>query len=149
MLAAVLLPGARPFVGSTNYGPAFVGAAALLWIAVLIAYFEAEEHPHLYYFSAGSNGVVQAMVTIFSGRLIRPSSLTGPFTDIAIIVGQILRGNTKKVWLLQVLLAVVTSFAFGSFVSFWARSEPDHRFYGLKPLILPGFLGSCVRPASM
>lgn len=68
---------------------------------------------HGHYLASMACGVQNALVTTFSGAIVRTTHVTGIFTDLGIMIGAKLRGNEfdKRKGLL--FLLIITGFIFG------------------------------------
>lgn len=69
-----------------------------------------------HYFASMACGLQNAMVTTFSGAIVRTTHVSGLFTDLGIMLGGILRGqslDSRKFLLLSILIA---GFIFGGIV---------------------------------
>eukprot|EP01034_Spumella_vulgaris_P023022 gene23022-29210_t len=62
-------------------------------------------------------GLQNAMTSKYSGNIIRTTHVTGTATDVGLVLGRMIRGDTKEFWKLQVLLPIYTSFLFGGVAS--------------------------------
>lgn len=63
--------------------------------------------------AAGACGLQNAMVTTYSGAVIRTTHISGMFTDLGIFLGHVLRGMTIDRWRLRVCLIVISGFFLG------------------------------------
>ena len=81
-----------------------------------------------------TNGIQNGMSSLYSANLIRSTHFTGTTTDIGLFFGQVVRGNYKNLWKLQVLVGLTIAFWFGGFVSFYST----HRFTSLSLLFNAG-----------
>ncbi|KAL3935240.1 MAG: hypothetical protein SGBAC_009203 [Bacillariaceae sp.] len=117
-LSGCLTPRATPFRIQPSYGPTFlIGGTFMLASSVLAA----NEVGDLYIFrcAAAAAGVQNGVASIFSANLIR-TALGGSTTDIAIVLGQVLRGNRKEAWKGLVLLVMVLNFWFGGVIAYYS-----------------------------
>lgn len=71
------------------------------------------------YAAALACGLQNAMVTAYSGTVIRTSHVTGMFTDIGIFLGHWLRGGSLDVPRFQSALLIISGFAAGGAVTAW------------------------------
>ncbi|MGC3990204.1 MAG: YoaK family protein [Chthoniobacteraceae bacterium] len=96
-----------------RYGVALALEAVLLAVAAPLL----EHHnPGGLYVAAGACGLQNAMVTTYSGTVIRTTHLSGMFTDLGIFLGHALRGlpvDTKRV---RMCLLVISGFFFGGII---------------------------------
>lgn len=82
-----------------RYGIALFLVSLLLFISVPLL-----QHKNVYgmYAAACACGLQNAMVSTYSGAVVRTTHLSGMFTDLGIFLGHALRGlpvDTKRVWL--------------------------------------------------
>ena len=117
-LSGMLTPNATPYRIEPTYGPTFIIGGLFLLISSILAALEYHEQ-YIFFFAAAANGIQNGIASIYSANLIR-CSLTGSSTDIALVVGQLVRGNRQKLWKGLVLSMIVISFWFGGLVSFYA-----------------------------
>ena len=73
-----------------------------------------------HYFASAACGLQNAMVTTYSGAVIRTTHVTGIFTDIGIMIGAKLRGesfDTRKALLFSlIVLGFIAGGSFGAFM---------------------------------
>jgi hypothetical protein len=120
-IAGFVTPNATPYRIEPTYGPTFLVGGVFLLIASILAALEFSES-YIFFFAAAANGIQNGIASIYSANLIR-CSLTGSSTDIALVFGQLLRGNRKNLWKGLVLVLIVCSFWLGGLVSFYATSR--------------------------
>jgi hypothetical protein len=120
-LSGILTPRATPYRLEPTYIPSFLLAGTILLVASILA---ADGAPALliFCFAAAAAGIQNGVATIFSSGLIR-CSLTGSTTDIGIVVGQVIRGNYKKVAKGLVLAIIVINFWLGGLISYWGTKH--------------------------
>jgi uncharacterized membrane protein YoaK (UPF0700 family) len=116
-LSGVISPFATPYIIEPRYGPTFLIGCVFLVIASLLAAFE-QNPQFIFFFAAAANGIQNGIASIYSANLVR-CSLTGSTTDLAITVGQLVRGNRKNLWKGIVLAIIVTNFWLGGFIGFY------------------------------
>ena len=88
-----------------RYGVALALEASLLAIAVPLFQRGQFAGPLL---AAGAIGLQNAMVTTYSGAVVRTSHVSGMFTDIGIMLGHALRGlplARRRLWLCLVIIS--------------------------------------------
>ena len=73
-----------------NYGIALLLEAILL-LAAMRALQAGSWHGH--YLASAACGLQNAMVTTFSGAIVRTTHVTGIFTDLGVMIGQMFRGQ--------------------------------------------------------
>jgi uncharacterized membrane protein YoaK (UPF0700 family) len=81
------------------------------------------------YLLAGSCGLQNAMVTTFSGAVIRTTHVSGMFTDLGIFIGHKLRGIAPNTRRLRLSLCVICGFLIGGIAG--ALSYPHWASYAL------------------
>jgi hypothetical protein len=97
---------------SRRYAPLVAMDACLL--AVVAAVAAPAALPYGWLLSAWVCGFQNALVTGFSGAVLRATHLTGLMTDVAIVLGQALLGNSKGLWKLLVLAPIWLGYLCGS-----------------------------------
>ena len=120
-LSGILIPSTALKLGR-HYGFSLLIEAALLVMAML----SLQQGNHLgIYLASMACGLQNAMVTTYSGSIIRTTHLSGIFTDLGIMLGRRLRGEAldgRRLLLFLLLLLVVgyatTTGHFGEAVSF-------------------------------
>ncbi|MDF1820446.1 MAG: YoaK family protein [Alcanivoracaceae bacterium] len=88
-----------------NYGLALL-LEALLLLAALFALQAGSWHGH--YLASAACGLQNALVTTFSGAIIRTTHVTGIFTDLGVMIGEMLRGqgfDRRKALLFLLIIA--------------------------------------------
>jgi uncharacterized membrane protein YoaK (UPF0700 family) len=93
-----------------NYSALLVLEAVFLVMAV---YFLTSDSLHGHYFASMACGLQNALVTTYSGAVIRTTHVTGIFTDLGIMLGAKLRGeafDNRKAFL---FLLIIVGFIFG------------------------------------
>ena len=149
-ISGFLTPKPTPYRLEPSYGPTFFIGAIFLTTASLLVMACDDDHRDckdercFFYFAAAANGIQNGISSMYSANLIRSTHLTGTSTDIGLYVGQLLRGETKHVWKLLVLICLAASFWLGGLISFWA-TKYFHQFSllfnaGLYILIGIGFV---------
>jgi hypothetical protein len=95
--------------------------AIFMCIAGALSSVDDENVGHrFYYFVALANGVQNGISSMYSANLIRTTHMTGTSTDIGLFIGQWLRGNSRNLWKLYILLGLAASFWTGGLCSFYA-----------------------------
>jgi len=93
-----------------RYGVALAMESALLCAAVPLL----GRHSSLgTYAAACACGLQNAMVTTYSGAVLRTTHLSGMFTDLGIFLGHALRGIAVDSWRLSLCLLIITGFLGG------------------------------------
>mmetsp|Transcript_43305 Transcript_43305/g.104675 ORF Transcript_43305/g.104675 Transcript_43305/m.104675 type:complete len:275 (+) Transcript_43305:348-1172(+) len=107
-LSGLVTPKATPYRIEPTYGPTFlIGGIFLTAASILSA--KGVGDTYIFCFAAAAAGIQNGIASIFSANLIR-CSLTGSTTDIAITLGQVIRGNRKQLRKSMVLLMIVSCF---------------------------------------
>ncbi|HEX5340489.1 MAG TPA: YoaK family protein [Gammaproteobacteria bacterium] len=96
-----------------RYGAALAIESALLFVAVF--YLQDKVEPGMY-FAAVACGLQNAMVTTYSGAIVRTTHMTGVTTDIGIAVGHLLRGKPVAPRYFMLLGTLLTGFVGGGIV---------------------------------
>jgi uncharacterized membrane protein YoaK (UPF0700 family) len=99
-----------------QYGVGLALAAALLFLAVPL--LQRAQISGLYV-AACACGLQNAMVSTFSGALVRTTHLSGMFTDLGIFAGQALRGLPVDRQRLGLYAVVITGFFSGGVAGAW------------------------------
>lgn len=89
---------------------------ALLIEALLILlslYFLTQGSYSGHYSASAACGLQNSLTTSYSGSMIRTTHLTGTFTDIGIILGEVIRGNKQNQAKLTILSILVAGFISG------------------------------------
>jgi uncharacterized membrane protein YoaK (UPF0700 family) len=79
------------------------------------------------YLLAAACGLQNAMVTTFSGAVIRTTHVSGMFTDLGIFLGHKLRGVSTDARRLRLCLTVITGFLGGGIVGAFAYRHWSNR----------------------
>lgn len=112
-----------------RYGVALVLESFLLFAAVP---FLKSQHMSGMYMAACASGIQNAMVSTFSGAVVRTTHLSGMFTDLGISLGHALRGlpvHMKRIWL---CVLVISGFLVGGVFGALA-----FRWFGYNALLFP------------
>jgi uncharacterized membrane protein YoaK (UPF0700 family) len=117
------------------------GAALLLVALLLLICIPLLERGSLWgmYAAAGACGLQNAMVSTYSGTVIRTTHVSGMFTDLGIFLGHVLRGVPVDVRRLRLCAVVICGFLCGGIVGAAA-----FRAYSYSSLLLPAFLTASV-----
>lgn len=120
-----------------RYGVALALEALLLAIAV-----PAFERVHLLgaLLAAMACGLQNAMVTTYSGALVRTTHLSGMFTDLGIGLGHLLRGLPLPVRRLALSALIITGFLVGGLIGAWLFGHVRYHAL-LVPAALTGATG--------
>jgi uncharacterized membrane protein YoaK (UPF0700 family) len=123
-ISAILNPRPFPWRVAPMYAPTLLIGAFLMCMAALGSSFDAYTdtgNVHYFFFLvAAANGVQNGVSSMYTANLIRTTHLTGTSTDIGLFIGQIIRGNNKNLWKLQILVGLAAAFWLGGFTSFFA-----------------------------
>jgi len=139
-ITAILSPKAKPYAVDPFFGPSLLIAATMLLLASILALYESPSR-FVFYLAMCANGICNGVASIYSANLIR-CTLTGAMTDIAIVIGQMLRGNNDKFGRGAILAIIVISFWVGGLLSFSAvrKFKTMTLFVNAVLLYLIGFL---------
>jgi uncharacterized membrane protein YoaK (UPF0700 family) len=100
--------------GALKLGRNYSGLLSLEGIFLLgSVYFLAKDALYGHYLASAACGLQNALVTTYSGAVVRTTHVTGIFTDLGIMIGAKLRGeplDTRKVLL---FLLIITGFVLG------------------------------------
>lgn len=116
LIAGAMSPYATPYQLEPSYGPTFLIGGGFMIAAALLSAIRAEGQ-YIFYLCCAANGIQNGIASIYSANLIR-CSLTGSVTDIALTIGQMLRGNYSKTWRAWILAIIVFNFWLGGIVSY-------------------------------
>lgn len=115
-----------------RYSVALIIESLLLWLAIpLISH---HLHGGLVCLAAAA-GLQNAMVSTYSGALLRTTHLTGMFTDLGVFLGHAMRGLPVQQRRLRFCLIVIGGFFSGSLLGALA-----HEYWQLAALALPALL---------
>lgn len=115
-----------------RYGVALALEAALLVAAVPM--FERRQLAGAL-LAAMACGLQNAMVTTYSGAIVRTTHLTGMFTDLGIGLGHLLRGMPLQIRRLSLSALVISGFLAGGVAGSWLFAA-----YGYRALLVPALL---------
>lgn len=124
-----------------RYGLALLAVAALLAAAVPL--LSRHELAGLA-LAAMACGLQNAMVTTYSGAVIRTTHLSGMFTDLGVFLGHALRGLPVEPRRLRLCLTVICGFFIGGLAGAWGFAH-----WGPLVLLLPSGLSAAVAMAYM
>lgn len=115
-----------------RYGVALLLVSLLLFAAVPLL-----RHKSVYgmYAAACACGLQNAMVSTFSGAVVRTTHLSGMFTDLGIFLGHFLRGLPVDARRLRLCVTVISGFLVGGIAGALA-----FRAVGYSALFVPAFL---------
>ncbi|MBK8284398.1 MAG: DUF1275 domain-containing protein [Ahniella sp.] len=115
-----------------RYSVALLIESLLLWLAIpLISH---HLHGGLICLAAAA-GLQNAMVSTYSGALLRTTHLTGMFTDLGVFIGHALRGLPVQTRRLRLCLIVISGFFAGGLLGAWT-----HELWSLGALMVPASL---------
>ncbi len=100
-----------------RYGVALLLVSLLLFISAPLL-----SHNNIFgmYASACACGLQNAMVSTYSGAVVRTTHLSGMFTDLGIFIGHALRGIPIDSKRLRLCVVVITGFLFGGIAGTFA-----------------------------
>lgn len=118
------------------------GAVLVTQSVILVGAFLALNAGHLWgeYLAAGACGLQNAMATSYSGAVIRSTHMTGIVTDLAIALGQRLRGQDVDKYRVRLYLLLLSGFTLGSAVGTWGYITVGYKVI-LVPAALSGGAG--------
>lgn len=125
LIVSIISPRVQKFVIEPRYGPTFFVGATLLLLAGFFAHYDRPSR-FVFFLATASLGVQNGISSIYSGNLIR-CTLTGATTDIALVIGQVMRGNFESINRGFVLGIIVTNFWIGSLISVPVVGRMGHR----------------------
>jgi uncharacterized membrane protein YoaK (UPF0700 family) len=113
--------------------------ALLVECALLVAAAGLLERSSVYglYFAASACGLQNALVSAYSGALIRTTHLSGMFTDLGIFLGHRLRGLPVDARRVRLCLVVIGGFALGG-----VAGAALHRRWAAGTLLIPAALAA-------
>lgn len=120
-----------------RYGATLALEAALLAAAVPL--FQ-DSHIAGALLAAMACGLQNAMVTTYSGALVRTTHLSGMFTDLGIGLGHLIRGRPLPIRRLTLSGLIITGFLAGGIVGAWLFAEIGYHAL-LVPAALTGVTG--------
>jgi len=115
-----------------NYSVALFLEGLLLLVALMV--LEQGSISGHYYASAAC-GLQNALITTYSGAIIRTTHLTGIFTDLGIMIGQTLRGKGFDIRRALLYVLIITGFIFGGTIGAFL-----YKLYEFKSLIAPALI---------
>jgi uncharacterized membrane protein YoaK (UPF0700 family) len=129
-IGGFMLSGRKPWELAPEYGPCYLIGTCAFVAASLLARHDPDS-PSYFFIITGCNSLQNTMTSVYSSNLIRTSHLSGATTDIGVILGQLLRGNTINLWRMYVLLLLMLSFVVGSLLSY-----PAAKAWGTNAIIV-------------
>ncbi len=93
-----------------RYGVALLMVAVLLFVSVPLLQMSSS---YGMYTAAGACGLQNAMVSTYSGAVVRTTHLSGMFTDLGIYLGHALRGIPSDARRLRLCVVVISGFFCG------------------------------------
>ena len=120
-----------------RYGVALVLESVLLFAAIPL--FK-QGHLAGALLAAMACGLQNAMVTSYSGSLVRTTHLSGMFTDLGIGLGHLLRGMPLPVRRLTLSGLIISGFLAGGILGAWLFARFQYRAL-LVPSVLTGLTG--------
>ncbi len=115
-----------------HYGVALLMESILLFAAVPLLH--RQSHFGVYLASCAC-GLQNAMVSTYSGAVVRTTHLSGMFTDLGIFLGHLLRGLPVDLRRLKLCLLIISGFLFGG-----VAGTAVFRYLGYDTLLIPGLL---------
>lgn len=108
-IAGFLLHGSTLKLGR-HYDTALLLESALLLVAL---WFLSVGSFYGHFFASAACGLQNALATTYSGAVIRTTHVTGIFTDLGIMLGEVLRGETLDKRKAKLFLTIISGFIFG------------------------------------
>ncbi|MFI3246098.1 MAG: YoaK family protein [Ferrimonas sp.] len=78
-----------------------------------------------HFFASAACGLQNAMVTTYSGAIIRTTHVTGVFTDLGLMLGAVVRGEPFDRRKMTLFLIIIVGFIVGGFLGAWAFQHWD------------------------
>lgn len=120
-----------------RYGVALLVESALLFAAIPLVH----DHANVgLWMMAGASGLQNAMITTFSGAVVRTTHMTGIVTDLGILLGHRLRGLPSDGLRVRLYLLLFVMFLGGGFVGAFAFDDWRERTL-LAPALLAAMTG--------
>jgi uncharacterized membrane protein YoaK (UPF0700 family) len=115
-----------------NYGVALVIESGLLFGAMFVL---GSESVYGHYLASAACGLQNALVTTFSGAVIRTTHVTGLFTDLGLMLGKRLRGQAFDRRRAILYLVIIVGFIIGAVIGAFF-----YRHYNYQALALPALM---------
>ncbi|MEP3351007.1 MAG: YoaK family protein [Marinomonas sp.] len=114
-------------------------------ILLLMAMFSLlNDHATGHYFASAACGLQNALATTYSGAVLRTTHLTGIFTDLGIMIGGVLRGESFDKRKASLFVIIVVGFILGGTLGAYLFKQLS--FYALlAPVVLCVFLAILYR----
>jgi len=103
-----------------RYGVALLLVAILLFVSVPLM---EQQSSYGMYTAAGACGLQNAMVSTYSGAVVRTTHVSGMFTDLGIYLGHSLRGIPIDFRRLKLSITVISGFFFGGIAGAFLYQE--------------------------
>ncbi len=87
-----------------------------------------------HFFASAACGLQNALVTTYSGAIIRTTHVTGIFTDLGIMLGAAFRGQAPDRRKAKLFLTIIFGFVFGGTVGAWLYAK-----YQFMAMFVPAF----------
>lgn len=113
-----------------RYGAALLVESALLFLSVPLL---SGQSPYGLYTAACACGLQNAMVTTYSGTVVRTTHLSGMFTDLGIFLGHALRGLSVDQRRIRLAFLIISGFLLGGIAGTMAYQQ-----LGYTTLLIPG-----------
>jgi uncharacterized membrane protein YoaK (UPF0700 family) len=130
VLSGAIIRSSELSKASRRYGFALLLEAGFLFTAALLGARGSSWSPH---FVAMSAGMQNALATSYSGAVIRTTHMTGIITDLGLLLGHALRGQTAEWGRIKLLSLLLFSFFFGGALGGVAFSHFE------APMLLPAW----------
>lgn len=130
-LSGVLIEGTALRLGR-QYSSALILEGGFLLVAMM-ALDQGSVSGH--YFASAACGLQNALVTTYSGAVVRTTHLTGIFTDLGLMIGARLRGRQFDRRKALLFLLIVAGFVSGGFVG-----AACYRSWQFRALVVPALL---------
>lgn len=115
-ISGLLLHGSSLKLGR-HYDTALMIESLFIFIAL---YLLSQGSPYGHFIASAACGIQNALATTYSGAIVRTTHLTGMFTDLGIMVGSALRGETfdkrKGILFLLIIFGFILGGTFGTYL---------------------------------
>jgi uncharacterized membrane protein YoaK (UPF0700 family) len=112
-LSGLLTP-SEVFSIRINYIPVLLMEICILILAcVLEIYYENDKYL-FFTFASMSLGCQSGMISLYSGNIIRTTAMTAATTDVMLLVGRWVKGDTKDLWKFGISVPLLIGFFLGA-----------------------------------
>ncbi len=114
-IAGFLLHGSSLKLGR-HYDTALLIEALLLFVSLFLL---SQQLFYGHFFASAACGLQNALATTYSGAIIRTTHVTGIFTDLGIMLGNVLRGEPLDTRKAKLFLLIILGFILGGSLGAW------------------------------